>query len=145
MEIYRLEYKRQPKHGPWYVPPSQQLASFLGLYRNAAGKADDVAEKQGVHMPSEHPSPAKDPGLMDADLDLETKKYFFGFADLDEYKLWFQTPEVREAVLDHGKLVLAKYEVPDEKVIKGHCQVIFSFDDVQHKEVLTHDFAVHPT
>lgn len=147
MRILRLEYKGHPKRGPWYIPAGFDyfdMAVFGTRLATGAYEADKMARKQGVKEPSDHPSPTKDK-LITEKVHYLDDDHYFGFKDVAQYVEWFQTPEVRKAVLTNGRIVLVCYTVPDKYVIVGESQVIFNIKHVIEREELSEDFAINPT
>jgi len=149
MKILRVERKNNPKAGPWN---DRSTSSFEDMLARIAGikrpidRAEEVAERHHVKKPSAMPAPTRDDALMRASemygRPMYDDEWYFGFKDVDQYKDWFRTPAVREALMGDDA-VLACYEVPDRSALVGDHQVVFRMDDAIHKEILPKSYAVH--
>ena len=136
----------------WRVETEQEC---VGLYRakDADGRwavlAADEACGSKVSLLS-HPGPLNDDGLVDAwTCILETEGYHdwrFGFMSLDQYQDWCCLPEHRKALAEFRtgrgeRLVLRRYEVPDDAFAGGDTQAVFRVTDAVPVEDLTPDYS----
>lgn len=143
MKIYRIELETDRSAGPWsdiiddylrfLLPPS------VRIMLKPVTLADDVAELTHRRLPSAHPGPQNDgiPASI-----VETHEYHCAFVSLKQYREWFETKLVREALYSRFKMELHQYEVPKERVVFGRHQVMFKFEDATLIRVLTKEEAI---
>lgn len=101
-----------------------------GIYTVGAACATD----NGLLSDTAHPGPGNDPGFGSWWKDQpysESSRWWFGFATLTQYKNWFNTRSDRKRLSEwgDGRIVLRKYQVPDDDFKRGDKQAIFLRDN----------------
>lgn len=112
MKVFRIHKKRQPLSGFYHT------IEMAGCDSSNIGWWDDFVLFNNDR--TRHPSPEDDSLIP---VSIKSSDYFYGFTSPEQLFFWFYKEEFA-AICEKYNLIISVFEVPEEKCVVGHTQVL---------------------